>query len=387
MRGDVVVTLLPVLRASEAPEFNVFDVMRHGTHEKQLSNVFAWLLDAAATHGLGGRFLTMFIEAVNRRLDESDALPLMEYVVRQEVNVAREGAAPDIADIVLHGDEAVVVVENYETSDGHGHRFANYQAYAGDGRARGAVVLLCQELDPVLQGDGWEKAAVVTYEELVRELYREVADDAAFRRAHESVFMFIEQIYAKFVERRGAVSIDHTIDFVAAMCATGEARRYQQAPSVGAEQFAVDYAQRAKEQFQEGRELLREVKAALRAYAAGPLLAQLRVTLGAHVINGVSANYQGIYQWTVNFDAPSLGVPDDEAPLQIKFGPSAWYANESDDAWVATVPRDLADYSYLFVTRRGTATVRQATVTLAEVLDGLAPDDMRLHDDLVALVQ
>jgi hypothetical protein len=36
--------LAPMLTNRPQRRFNVFDVMHHGTHEKQLSNVFAWLL-------------------------------------------------------------------------------------------------------------------------------------------------------------------------------------------------------------------------------------------------------------------------------------------------------------------------------------------------------
>ena len=53
MSHDVITRLLPVLGISGEARFNVFDVMHHGTHEKQLSNVFAWLLDPDGTHCLG----------------------------------------------------------------------------------------------------------------------------------------------------------------------------------------------------------------------------------------------------------------------------------------------------------------------------------------------
>ncbi len=53
---DVVTALLPALSRSLAEEFNVFRVMHHGTHEKQLSNVFAWLLAAESTRHLGDAF-------------------------------------------------------------------------------------------------------------------------------------------------------------------------------------------------------------------------------------------------------------------------------------------------------------------------------------------
>jgi hypothetical protein len=61
----------------------------------------------------------------------------------------------------------VIVVENYFTSDGHGH---NYDGYLGlsqrDGR-RGAVVLLCADEDSPLQAAGQENASVVTYGRLL----------------------------------------------------------------------------------------------------------------------------------------------------------------------------------------------------------------------------
>ena len=54
MNDQLVTMLLAALARRTAPSFNVFDVMHHGTHEKQLSNVFAWLLDDGGTHGVSG---------------------------------------------------------------------------------------------------------------------------------------------------------------------------------------------------------------------------------------------------------------------------------------------------------------------------------------------
>ena len=41
---QLVVALVPSLSRSLAERFNVFRFMHHGTHEKQISDVFAWLL-------------------------------------------------------------------------------------------------------------------------------------------------------------------------------------------------------------------------------------------------------------------------------------------------------------------------------------------------------
>src|SRR5690625_3331430 len=57
LRMDKLVTaLVPSLSRSLAQQFNLFNVLRHGTHEKQISNIFAWLLDPDETHELGTVF-------------------------------------------------------------------------------------------------------------------------------------------------------------------------------------------------------------------------------------------------------------------------------------------------------------------------------------------
>ena len=68
MTDDLVTGLLPGLGESSKAGFNVFDVMRHGTHEKQISNAFGWLLDAEGTHNLGDLFQRVFVEELNLAL-------------------------------------------------------------------------------------------------------------------------------------------------------------------------------------------------------------------------------------------------------------------------------------------------------------------------------
>jgi hypothetical protein len=88
MSDDLLTHLLPTLARSLEVRFNVFDVMHHGTHEKQLSNVFRWLLDANGSHGLGERFVQIFIAEVNRGLVGLEPLEPGGHWVRQEVNIA-----------------------------------------------------------------------------------------------------------------------------------------------------------------------------------------------------------------------------------------------------------------------------------------------------------
>ena len=112
MSDGLVTGLLPVLGRSLELGFNVFDVMHHGLHEKQISNVFRWLLDPEQTHNLGDRFLRIFIDELNRVSAGSEPLPHGSYLVRQEVNVSMGAWVEDIADLVLKNDDAVIVVEN-----------------------------------------------------------------------------------------------------------------------------------------------------------------------------------------------------------------------------------------------------------------------------------
>jgi len=399
---DLATALLPVLHRPLEARFNVFDVMHHGTYEKQISNVFRWLLETEGNHHLGDMFLRIFIDEVNRGLDRvyqglddegnrvlvgRGPLAPAAYLVLQEVNTSAVRGAEDIADLVLKNDDAVIVVENYFTSDGHGHNYGGYLTYSQlDGR-QGAVVLLCHDQNSSLQTDGWEYASVVTYGGLLDRLRLAIDSDRRYQQKHPEPYSFIDQMHRKFVKGRGPVEDHQVLDFVIAMCATGEARRYGELPHTSAaERFANDVAEQARERFGEGREMLGRVKVRLRNFSAQHLEGQLNATLGDGFVSKVSATYAGTYQWTVNFDLPDDGEKFGEARLQLKFGPSAWFANEKDPHWKRTVDPEVADYSRLFLTRAKTKQVRQSEVTLQEVLDGLAPSDRRLHDEIVQLL-
>lgn len=398
--------LLPVLGRSLEATFNVFDVMHHGLHEKQISNVFAWLLSADGTHRLDDRFQRILVEEVNHRLGDQGDLPVGPYAVLQEVNTAAPGEVPDIADLVLEESAAAIVVENYFTSDGHGHSYDSYLQHSRRGGRRGEVVLLCRDEDASLQTLGWERAPVVTYAGLLGRLLTELRPDHRYQRDNPEAYSFIEQMQRKVLTERGRSVDQDVLNFLVAMCDCGEARRYQvKSPDVAAEEFANDLAEQARHRFGEGRELLQRAKARLRAFGDGPLREQLEDTFGSGSVRDVSARYAGVYQWTINFtldegavaaksseDSPSIAGPDeclrapDEAMLQIKFGPSAWHSNAQDSAWRNTVPGSEADYSRLFITRAKTSEIRQSSVTLQEVLDGIESSDRRLHEEIVDLL-
>src|SRR5699024_11809581 len=75
-------TATPLLH-SDRP---AFPTRRSSDLEKQLSNIFAWLLAADGTHGLGDRFQQAFVRKVNERVQNNGQLPPAGYRVVQEVD-------------------------------------------------------------------------------------------------------------------------------------------------------------------------------------------------------------------------------------------------------------------------------------------------------------
>ena len=394
VREQLVTRLLPVLAMKRREAFNVFDVMRYGGYEKQLSDVFAWLLDADGTHKLGDAFLRIFIDEVNRGIpiraaDHVERVPHGSYGVRQEVNTAEAGDVGDVADLILEDEKTVLVVENFYTSSGHGHSYDGYLSFGKREGKRSVVVLLCETQNSAEQSAGWENASVVTYSRLMQRLMNHVTRHARYKRGYAAQYFFIDQMHKQFVKGR-KMTDDTLIDFIEAMCRTGEAGRYAWIPVENASvQFADHIREQAKAQFDESRETLQRIKATLRSYAAEILKGQVNKKLGREYISEVKADFQGFYQWTVNF----FTTDESEAALQLKFGPSAWMANATkrgdwgNDTWEETVPLAEADYSRIFITRRtGRKSIRQSVVTLREVLDGLSSDDFRLRDEIVRFV-
>ena len=309
MDERLVTGLLPVLAKKPQEEFNVFDVMRYGGHEKQLSDVFAWLLDADGTHKLGNVFLRIFIDEVNRGSRDAEPVGYGSYGVRQEVNTTEAGAGGDIADLILEDEKTVLVIENYYTSSGHGHSYDGYLAFGEREGKRSVVVLLCVTQNSAEQIDGWEKASVVTYSSLVQRLVDHVVSDERYRRDCAAQYSLIDQMHKRFVKGR-KMNDDALIDFIEAMCKTGEAGRYGWRPiEPAAVRFADELREQAKAQFDESRELLRRVKTALRNYAAEVLKGQVNEELSQEYITGVTATFQGTYEWTVNFNATGESEP------------------------------------------------------------------------------
>lgn len=384
---DLITELLPVLGRSSHEAFNVFNVMHHGTHEKQLSNIFRWILDIGGSHRFETLGQRVFLSLIRERLGPSADLPDGPYSVRQEVNTAESGHRLDIADLVLENDSTVVVVENYETSDGHGHSYNSYLKYGQRDGKFGVVVLLCASEYTYLQSDGWERATVITYERFLDRLMDELNKERNYAQLHAEQYSFLIQMHRKFAAKEDEVSDSEFLAFIDAMCVSGEARRYRERPSdVAAEKFASDVAERARERFEGSREVLKRVKDRLKIYARSTLHSQLDGKLRAGSVREIRANYVGIYQWIVELVVTADDGATSAQNFEIRFGPTAWNYVENESDSLSLGDGETVDYSKLFIASTGNRRImRQSQVSLLEVLHGLSADDYRLRDEILAL--
>lgn len=391
MSDQLLQVLIPMLTDRPKRRFNVFEVMRHGTHEKQLSNVFAWLLDAEGTHGLGHVFQRIFLAEVNRRLRllGRDTMADDSYAVRQEVNTSLPGEGEDIADIVLDGAQTTIVVENYFTSDGHGHGYQTYLSFGARQTRNSVVVLLCEHEIRSALADGWEQAPVVLYSTLMEELLAYVRQHRGYRDEHIEQYHFIENMHRHFTNRM-AVSMnrDGLVAFVDAICRGGEADVFGQTRSdLAARQLGDRLREEAIQRFGESRELLDRAKQTLGSYCKATLREQVNHAMGVEVLGDVYLRRSGIYLWGVSFKS----LPADKAihgrdfVIHLELGPSAWRAINRG-RWEAAGIAD-PDYTRVVILDDGSDKAAQSEVSLTELIEGLATDDYRLRNEIVALLR
>ena len=379
MRSDVVARVLPSLAARVEPEFNLFEVLHHGTHEKQISNLFAWLLNSEGTHRLGDAFARIFVEEVNRGLERHRQVGYEPLSVSQEVDTS--GCGADFADLVLEGASTAMVVENYYTSDGHGHSYEGYRRFGEQGGKTCVVVLMCERVNPESQKDGWEFAPVVAYRTLVDRLLSHIGADPKYQQECPEQYSFFRHMERQFLKGTH-VKTEQLIDFIDAMCQVGESDRLSLGGDDAALKFADTFRELAIINFNESRALLFEVKRILKDYGSRVLRDQVNEAIAETRFGNVDANYRGTYQWTVTFEPQQAahrtgGVEHPDGGylgrLQLKFGPSARFANTGNPRWLKTVPNP--NYAHIFITWN--REVRQSTVTLREVVHGLPEDDLR----------
>ncbi len=99
-------------RDSLQREFNTFDVLRYSDYEIRHSNVLAWLLQPAETHGIDCQFLKWFVCYVNARIEAANGTPLpTDNLEAANVRVERELDYVDIT-IFFKKEQCLVAIEN-----------------------------------------------------------------------------------------------------------------------------------------------------------------------------------------------------------------------------------------------------------------------------------
>jgi hypothetical protein len=384
--------LAPMLTHRPQRRFNVFDVMHHGTHEKQLSNVFTWLLKADATHGLGSAFQRVFVEEVNRQLGAKGREPIADqaFGVRQEQNTAPDGEPADIADIVLDGDDTTIVIENYGVPDGHEHSYYGYLDYgARQTPPKSVVVLLCESGLGGALVEGWDNAPVVLYATLLDRVYEHIQQLPKYRSDYVEQYYFIENMHRHYTNRT-ALTMDREglMQFVAALCRGGEAERFgQKHQDAVARQLADQLREEAIQRYSEGRELLGMAKTILRDYCDATLAPRVNESLGRNVLGKAMVPWSGISAWEVSI-APHPDFTDKAESTYVAhlvLGPSAWY-EVTKGRWQGTAIQPDFTRVMLLDDRTGGQVVISG-VSIVEVLEGLGPEDTRLHDEMVSLLE
>lgn len=373
-------TILPTLVVPKSRSFNVFNVLHHGTHEKQLSNLFAWLLTANDTHELGDRFVRWFLDEVNTSLQAlgQPPVPSDRFMVSQEQNTRATRKGGDVADIVLQGQQTALVVENFHISDGHGHSYEGYYDFGVTLTAgRSIVVMLCDIEDRSRLRDGWQDAPVVLYANLARRLADYLRTDGDYSKDHAEQAAFLRQMNAHFLKGK-LVDDAASLEFISVMCQTGEVNRYGNRNAEVA--FGKYVRQEAELRFAESQALLNRIKRTLKRYLDAHL-GHLNEALGEDFFDGTDIGLVGAYQWDVSLKR--LG----KRTVYVSFGPSAWTDNERNlyKTWETRV--DDPNYAHLFIGYEVSRVLQQSSVTMEEVLEGLRPDDTRLLNEIVRAVR
>ncbi|MDE0126438.1 MAG: PD-(D/E)XK nuclease family protein [Bryobacterales bacterium] len=109
-------------------KFNTFDVLQYANYEIRHSNVLAWLLRPADTHGIGSRFLRWFVNHVNGQFPAADTKPLPETSFEAgNVEVWRERDHVDIT-IRFKTEKCLIAVEN-KTESASPHHLDQVRRY------------------------------------------------------------------------------------------------------------------------------------------------------------------------------------------------------------------------------------------------------------------
>ncbi|HLQ81098.1 MAG TPA: hypothetical protein VK122_08400, partial [Brachybacterium sp.] len=178
-----------------------------------------------------------------------------------------------------------------------------------------------------------------------------------------------------------AMDLEDTITFLTTMCETGESARYGHRPRDVAEQeFADLVAEHARRQLADSRTVLATTKRSLREYGRTTLMDSVNAAIPKGPIEQVVTRTVGQWEWTIE-----LHRAGSHPTVFLEFGPTAVVE-------LQRIPHTVTrpDFSCLFISLQaesgsGISTIRQTDVRIAEVIEGLAADDLRLRDAVLRI--
>ena len=189
-----------------APEFNTFDVLRYSGYEIRHSNVLAWLLRPAGTHGIGPRFLKWFVDHVGEGLVKANAIPLPNVAYdASNVEVWRERDWVDVT-IRFKKEKCVIAIEN-KIEAAYREHFEQAKGYEGtlrDKHKKHRVQSVLLAISPDREVTSREIAGVtvayVGWDAVHTKLDSLLASEDGFKSSSRGVQEFVHQ-YQRLVGR------------------------------------------------------------------------------------------------------------------------------------------------------------------------------------------
>ena len=108
-------------------KLNIFDVLKITRAEIRHSNMLSWLFDANENHGLGDKFISLFMQALVSN-NQIQSTQIFEYLLSDfySFSVYREWKNIDLL-LVSHKEKIVIAIENKVGSHEHDNQLCRYR--------------------------------------------------------------------------------------------------------------------------------------------------------------------------------------------------------------------------------------------------------------------
>ncbi len=108
-------------------KLNIFDVLKITRTEIRHSNMLSWLFDANGNHGLGDKFISLFMHALVSN-NQIQSTQIFEYLLSDfySFSVYREWKNTDLL-LVSHKEKIVIAIENKVGSHEHDNQLCRYR--------------------------------------------------------------------------------------------------------------------------------------------------------------------------------------------------------------------------------------------------------------------